>query len=595
MTDIETEVRRMLHRRAADIADTADTADIADTADWPGGDGGAPGDAMGGPPLVRPGAPIGLGNGAGPTARPRRPRPLQVAAVLIVVVGGLVAALALTLGRDGSSSVETAQTAPSTPATTGPTTSTETTSQVDDEAISLDPADVPTVDEVISSLQSAVDLWLGPPVSLDWASVTAEEAARYYLDDRLDTVEYHLVEGETLSFGVREEADDTTQMVATLTAFRWVVSEADGDTTGVVVVRADAELPGVVVAVTDGVEVVTAERDLEEVRVEIRDAGGDPLPVEMTTILGDPVPADGPVGPIPIVIRARPAGASPVSVTELALNPIGFPEVCGTEPPVSIEVGDLAGPLEPGPAPGLAHQPALVNQQVWHHPGPFASLEIRWPADPLALARLTPEEQAERTSFGTGVETTGATGEGPYAPGPATAYVAGALDPPGSGPCRWFQVTVHGDPGTVDWWSTAISGELSFGMPLTIAELDPSLEFDGGGEPPPDELIVDTQPGAEVPSVPATGSCDGLPDAPPRTGPGPGTYWATPAGALEDLLTVAPTPDVPLPTLGYTEYPIDESNVSFAVSSHHGGALVTVTVQHEVQGWTVTQWAAAAC
>jgi len=96
-----------------------------------------------------------------------------------------------------------------------------------------------------------------------------------------------------------------------------------------------------------------------------------------------------------------------------------------------------------------------------------------------------------------------------------------------------------------------------------------------------------------APTVAATGSCDGLPDAPPRTGTWTGAESDTPARALADFLASPRLADPALPTGGYTEMITTDSTISYVVDVDD--PLIVITVTQTEGGWTITEWSAAAC
>lgn len=162
-------------------------------------------------------------------------------------------------------------------------------------------------------------------------------------------------------------------------------------------------------------------------------------------------------------------------------------------------------------------------------------------------------------------------------------------------PCSLVQVNVYGEDHVVEWWTNAISGEWGFGLPLSIADLDPAIGPDGsGGEAASSsELVVESISAVERPVVPLAGSCDGLPQAPPQTGSGLDASTAEPREALAALFEAGVSADPPLPTSGYTEVVVDDTTISYVVGYDY--PLVVVDLSHDGRGWNVEGWSAAAC
>ncbi|MGH1490331.1 MAG: hypothetical protein ACRBK7_13235 [Acidimicrobiales bacterium] len=470
----------------------------------------------------------------------------------------------------------------------------------DSESDSAVAVPVPDLADIMVNLPAQVDLDGGAMVYVGEEGMSPEKIAEAYLGDRLPE----------LPVSVRAvESDDN------LTLLRWQTgpeTELFDSAAGSVVVRNDlVYLPGVVLATTDGVAVTSAVRSDTALMVAAEAVGDLPDPAdessgmftaEVVTTAGDLVTGSTPGnvvqvdmpddGAVAALVRISHQGGTRVSITEFALDPVGFAEPCGSNPPVSIDVGRLLGALTEGPAP-LSERDALVNQRVWHHPGEAAFIEIRWPADPAISSRLTPDDvdSADVISFQT---------YGDPQLVPDSAIMLALVGQSAVDPCAVVQISVYGDPAAVEWWGTALSGQWSFGFPLSIADLDPiesPYENDGGRESDAGSdgsLIVATEVVSDPPAVLERGSCDGLPDAPPKTGLGLGTISESAPEALLAFVAEESSVDPPLPVSGYTEFPIGEDHITYAVVDGDR-AIVVVEVSAVDGGWIVEEWSAAAC
>lgn len=290
------------------------------------------------------------------------------------------------------------------------------------------------------------------------------------------------------------------------------------------------------------------------------------------------------------------SGTSPTGTVGASPPPTGFSQSCGDTPPVQIDVGSQLGPLQDGPAPQASVEP-LVNQMVWHHPGPVNAIEIRWPADPERLASMAPDGLPPGEARGQG-PLTGA--EAGARPGLSAGFVLGTVGPNDpartTDPCSVVELAIYGEPAAVEWWLTALQGEWSFGLPLTVADLDPAVGPDGsgGGRPTADKLVIGSERSARRPQVP-DGACDGRPGAPAHQGTGDGTASATAAAAFEAFVkATAATTDPPLPTTGYTEVLIDDDTISYIVNGDRS-PIVVVDLSRTSAGWTVDHWSASPC
>ncbi len=606
MSDIEERVREMLERRSNDIGPDAQRREppAFTTSTYAARDIGDP---MAGPPI----RPLTLA--------------LCVAATLLLIMGGLL----FVANRDEAS----------TAAGTGQRIATEPDVVEDEEPpegglpdgdisgediVDRETADGEAVDDSTSTIEEflalfpeAVDVESGSAAYTDYRESTAEGQVASYLNQRLPD----------LPHSARQ-----VDAVGPLTLFRWSVSQADIDQSGSVLVRRresrfDSSF-SVVAATTDGIELVEAERSLDGMRVVLTDTRTEDLVVDVTTSQGVPIPsspnpdgigpADAPLlgtagstdgdrfelelaaGPQLVVVRAQNVGGTMLNILEFALDPIGFSEPCGTEAPLTVAVGSLLGPLAVGPSPQAVTAP-LTNQQVWHYPGADASIELRWPVDPALIGRtdLTSLGDADVLSFPRSTL------------GPDGDHVLAILSPSSTqsiveDPCAILQFSVLGDPAAGEWWSSALSGQLSFGLPLSIAELDPAVgplgdgsgsgesEDSGSDDSGGQDRVSGTQEATEAPRLPATGSCDGLPNDPPRSGVASQPVVADPAQALAAFVDgPGQAMDPPLGVSGYTALLIDDDNISYVYPPDN--PVVVVNVEQTADGWQVTTWEAAPC
>lgn len=167
------------------------------------------------------------------------------------------------------------------------------------------------------------------------------------------------------------------------------------------------------------------------------------------------------------------------------------------------------------------------------------------------------------------------------------------LGPSTTDPCEIVQLSIYGQRAAANWWATAFAGEWSFGFPLSVADLDPTAPTE---EEPPiaTELIIASETASERPIVPLTGSCDGLPDAPPHTGPGPALAGTIPDDLLAGFLETFSHPEVNLPATGYTEVTIDDTRISWVIG-YEDIALIVIDAVRTGQEWTIEQWSTSAC
>ena len=521
---------------------------------------------------------------------PGRYRWLAMAAAVLVALGGV--GLLMAAQRSSGQTETVAPVESST--TTAPTV------VADEEPV---PEPMPTLDDITSRLPAAVNLTTGAPLAINEGDSDPIQAATQYLSARLP-LEPTVVLVET---------------VGTLTLARWSV---ETDAAGFVVVRNNGNWAQVVAVLADTLD-VEAERDPNTLRLIAGQATDDLLAVDVLTLTGDVVSTasdpdgfndgdgllfgtagiaqtssaeiDLPLEPVSVVVRVASVievanvGSRVQTFSEFVLDPVGFTAVCGSEPPLTVDVGTLLDPLTDGPTP-FNERPLLENQSAWHYPGDRASIEIRWPADPYLAGQVEWDEVIQDGGRPTAAWQPVEIGE---------AQVITLIAPADGDPCSMVEFLIFGDTAAVDWWSTAISGELTFGMPLTIAELDPDVGPEGidgnDGEPMP--LVLSAEPETTPPEVPQTGSCDGLPDAGPETGVGNGSTHASAEDALADFVTRPLDNGLSPPDAGYVGYgDPDGDMIVYAVEGHsEGTALTAVTIIKSGDLWTVETWSAAAC
>lgn len=607
--EVERQVTAMLVRRAEDIGPEHD------------------GPAL--PPVAS-----GSARAIGPTT-PDRPRPRRLAppmmtagAALVVLLG--VGGLVWFTDRPPSESPLTVEAGGDEPSATGSTGSTGE-DRADDAGpgAPLDGDTTATLADVVETLPENFDLdgrsalWVGAGDETD-----PERAAAGYLADRLPDLSVEILATDSEARGEDRE----------LHLIRWQLAEDEiQDLAGVggwVIVALDSERAGVVAATTDGTTLTTLDRTDGQLSVVATDEWDEDLVADVTDLWGQPVPqSPDPTGlgapdlppfgtagssagdrltieteipPWPVAIRIQHVGGTWLSITEAVVEPTAFARSCGADPPVAIEVADRLGPLVAG-ASGRSSLDPIPEQGVWHHPATEASkqtaVEVRWPPDPSLAGRLPLE------SFGPDQTATMAVGPSIISSDPrrritGQSHTIIAVGPePATDPCHLVQLSVLGDPATADWWAGAFAGQRSFGLPLGVAgpDLDPLIGPDGGAGPDesrPEELVVDVVEQVAldaVPRVPATGSCDGLPDDPPRRGTDPGPVRPLAEAALIDFLTTTgSTLDPPLPTSGYVEYRTTGGSSIYIVPSGET-AITTVTVELVDDGWRVAGWEAARC
>lgn len=401
---------------------------------------------------------------------------------------------------------------------------------------------------------------------------------------------------------------------------------------GVVVVRTDFDAHySVVAAVSANVGITDVQRNAVGVVGLVRSEGLDLLAADVLDLDRVPVPTaphpegltgiepvfatagsvqpsrpgeaaptlelDIPVDPSdgrPVIVLLRHVGGTWLSITEFALRPTAYSSSCpGSQAPVDVNFGPWFSTIAGGSLPG-SHWPLVDNQSRSHLIGEHASVEMFWPPNPEWLDTVARS--------------------GPAEPQGVSAYFAvgeTALLGTGTDPCDYVQLSFTGEPIVVERWTSAVSSMYSFGVPVSLADFGPeqmlaeaavSDDFgDAAGNEASEDLVVAVEEAAaELPSVPPTGSCDGLPDSPPRVGQGQSSWTTSPRAALEALLVEqtlqleAEQIDVIFPTTGFIELTNDGDVVAYVLRSTD---LVTGVVEIQTDGsrWRVSRWESSAC
>lgn len=152
-----------------------------------------------------------------------------------------------------------------------------------------------------------------------------------------------------------------------------------------------------------------------------------------------------------------------------------------------------------------------------------------------------------------------------------------------------MQIDVYAPPATAEAWSGALIAQWAFGFPLNLPDVELETQPLEDVDLP---LIVGTIDGVEPPTIAETGSCDGLPDDPPRSGQGSSATFAQPSEALEAFVTGADQ-DPAFPVVGYTEFVTSADSRSYVLDP--ADPVVVVEVEKVADEWRVMGWTAAAC
>lgn len=572
MNGFEREVRDMLTRRAADV---------------PGRDGPR-------------------------TSTRRSRRAVALVAVCAALLGLGVAAVR---NADREPSELTTQPEPDPTATTPPTTSGSDAAEPPPDPVPAEPPATPDdwrallPPGFVPDTAAALGHW---PGDTDDPSAPADQAITRYLDSRLP---------DLLQMSPSGIAIEVIEESPTVTAHHVVFAVDDRWVGHVVITRRTAHGVEVVAAIADSVDVTGLQRDTEAIRGAISSSGADLLAADLLDPDGVPVPGspfpdgvtgnepifgtagstratvpgadrsmlelDVPISPTaaaPVTVRLRHVGGTWLSITEFALRPPSLDSLCSSdEPPHDIGLGEWFGGRQTGPAPGSLW-PVLEGQLRHHAEGDFGTIEMLWPPSPEWFAQIEREVEARSHSVW-------------RTDGNQTFDVAIGT---GNDPCAWTQLVLTGDPTVMGWFADAITG--IWGVLETTPDLgmlDPadlaSVSGDGDtSEPDARGLVIgEVESSGGLVPIPATGSCDGAPDAPPQGGPVDRVVGPTAEAALAAFLATRPG-DPSLMTSGYTKVTSGGTTIGFVIE---GPTFPITTVQvEEIDGeWAVTRWEAAAC
>ena len=261
--------------------------------------------------------------------------------------------------------------------------------------------------------------------------------------------------------------------------------------------------------------------------------------------------------------------------------------------PVLVDVGSFAGPIGDGPADPAAAP--LGNQRIWHHDGDEVDLEVLWPVTPAVVAAH--DDLTFLAEEGVSIIDSYVLMEGESLPEEMQASTVVVVGQDLTDPCATAEIRVTGKAVVVDQWMNALSFQGSHGMPLSVADVEPVEQNNpttGPAFEETTELVGAVVEFESTPTIPETGSCDGLPDAPPQTGPGIDGVFPTPVEALDAFIGTGPHGDPPISSTGYSEIVVDGETVAFAML-WDDVAYTVVRVAQDAGGWTVDGWTGAAC
>ena len=570
----ENSVRDMLERRSRDVSEASLTSSV----NFP---------PIQGPNSEAPGA----RDESLTSSRTQRSSVNWARAAAVILVATVTLGVGIWSTREDSnpSEIELVNTTPSTVNTTTTIDAKSETTGTLDSAVTLAVRDLDLAG-LARLLPSSVDLLEGPPVLSTPPDMDAPSIVLAYLEQRLPD----------LSASIEQ-----VEMLDTLTLFRWQDTEVP-EASGYIVVRIKPFQAGVVASFADRVIISDIERSVDGLQgsiastgagefvievVPFQDASRSALATATASSLTGPEAADltasvqGRVEldridpPRPLNIRIIEFADAPLAITEIVVGVVGFSEPCGVEPPIAIEVGDVLRPLEAIP------EQALPNQLRWIHEGDDARLEIRWPADPTLTTRF--RLPLDDSAPGSLVQRDAAT-QGASAQTVLNEVVLVLVNKPAD-PCSMVQIDVSGPEHLSDAWSAALSAQWQFGYGLNVEEvqLDPDPSSDEVLE-----LIVGTTTHESPPTIPI-GACDGLPDEPPRQGSGNNTSHPTPEQALADFVENQPDLDPPLPTTGYHQFEIGDTNIVYVYDPDR--PIVVVSVSRDDEGWSIANWEASPC
>ena len=572
-SDFENEIRRMLQRRAADIPSEGKAA-------------------------------VGAAK-VGPSDGGNRWILAAAAAVVLLIAAGAVLAQVRSRSAVESIAAEDVEEvsddgSTDTPEPTGSAQSSTSTDSNATERLTPDQA----WSAALAGLPPAFDPVTNPAVHVWFMADDAASAARFYMARRLSGAEVD---------GPPPPSDEEGSAAVDITEVGqrdgvWLYRWASGELGGWLMQRSEYGNLVVVAVTVDGVDVTSVDRTIDELSLELTTTHAGQATVGLETLSNRRISetevltseiklVERPVGPEVVVVATGIDGIDEIG--RFAVRSAGFMASCdSSQPPISIDVGAHAGPLEPGPSSPGRPEP-LLNQQVWHHPGDRASLEIRWPATPSAMTEFDRDRWGESKSAQRGHPFfDGLSSEEPSEGFEGTVVLVVADDP--NDPCSLVEVSIPGEAAVAAWWSNAISAEWQFELPLTVADLDPAEAagmMNPNPPPPTDEtpdLIIDRIELEAVPTIAETGSCDGDPNAGPQIGSGGEDVLPTAEEALMLFLGGGPHGDPPIATNGYTEVVVDGATAAFALL-WEDVAYTVIHVETGPDGWVVESWTAAAC
>ncbi len=572
-SDFENEIRRMLQRRAADIPSEGEAA-------------------------------VGAANAGPPDGWDRWILAAAAALVLLIAAGAVLTQVRSRSAVESIAAEDVEEISDDgSNDSPEPTGSAQSSTSTDANA-----ADQLTPDQAwsaaLAGLPPGFDPVSSPAVHIWFMADDVSSAAQFYMARRLSGAE---VDGPPPPSGEEDSAAVDIAEVGQRDGV-WLHRWESGELGGWLMQRFEYGNLVVVATTVDGVDVTSVERTVDELSLELTTAHAGQATVSLVTLSNRRIGetevltseinlVERPVGPEVVVVAAGLEGIDEIG--RFAVRSAGFVAACdSSQPPISIDVGAHAGPLEPGPISPGRPEP-LLNQQVWHHLGDRASLEIRWPATPSAMTEFDRDRWGESRSAQRGHPFfDGLSSEEPSEEFEGTVVLVVADDP--NDPCSLVEVLIPGEAAVAAWWSTAISAEWQFELPLTIAEQDPAEAASVmNPNPPPQtdeplDLIVERRELAAVPTIAETGSCDGDPEAGPQVGSGSEDVHPTAEEALMGFLAEGPHGDPPIATNGYTEVVVDGVTAAFALV-WDDVAYTVIHVENGPDGWAVDSWTAAAC
>ncbi|MEM8708381.1 MAG: hypothetical protein AAGE98_18090 [Actinomycetota bacterium] len=469
-------------------------------------------------------------------------------------------------------------------------------------SIPADSTEEPPIDAWRAGLPADFDPLWAPQVAAYPGPIDHREAAERYL------------RSELADLGDRVQITDIQEASSSLTVLRWQWSDGPGASlyAGYVVLRDQDEVTLVVAVTTDGVDASMVRRTTSGIGGEITHRDADTLAADVV-VFGAPAPnspqlttgIDDDLGTagftsrptldldVPLdrfrnataLVTIRHVGGTILSITSFGITSPGFASPC-TSPsePVNLGIGPWFDSLVDGPLPD-SRWPTLANQERTHAVGDFGSIEVMRPALPEILPIPDPQASQDRQAITS--TTTALDGFSTE----ENVFIGFGTDP-----CDWMQFSLRGDPEAVAWWRDAITGQWTFDVPLSLADLDPAelgAATPGSPAEPVPDLVAGGRVAEQLPTVPLTGSCDGLPDAAPFVGTGPDQRTPSTVEALEAFLATEPL-DGMLPSQGYVVIEGPDDTLGYVIEGDRS-AVVVIAVERGVDGWRVSRWEAAAC